>query len=137
MTALVLPEGQWWDWEIMTWTAGTLTLAASTDLTYHHGLEVIVSDVGFVQCPSLFHHAVFREPTAAERDFVLRQSAGDAPLIVAFDHNEHDAAGRAMSGLIGAADVRVVTGTAYRYLRPGLRPGERLASEVIGGGGNE
>ncbi|GAA2556346.1 hypothetical protein GCM10010435_28770 [Winogradskya consettensis] len=117
MTALELPEGQWWDWEIMTWNAGALTLAASTDLTYHHGLEVVFSDVGFVQCPALFHHAVFREPSDAERDFVLRQAAGDASLIVAFDHDEQDAAGRALSGLIGAGDVRLVTGTAYRYDR--------------------
>ncbi|MGW0783726.1 hypothetical protein [Streptomyces sp. NPDC002913] len=40
-TAIQLPEGSWWDWDVVVWTGGQLRLAAGHDLTYHHGLELV------------------------------------------------------------------------------------------------
>ncbi|MGW1818171.1 hypothetical protein ACWCQM_31965 [Streptomyces sp. NPDC002125] len=33
-TAIQLPEGSWWDWDVVDWTGGQLRLAAGHDLTY-------------------------------------------------------------------------------------------------------
>ncbi|MEH0820821.1 MULTISPECIES: hypothetical protein [unclassified Micromonospora] len=123
MERLELPDGGWWDWEIMSWSSGCLRLAADTDLTYHHGLELVFRDVSYVACPSLFHHPWFRAPTGAERAHV-RRYVGDRPaVLVAFDI---DGPGP-LPCLIAADRVEVVAGTVYRYHRADLKPGERLA----------
>ncbi|MFJ8732899.1 hypothetical protein [Streptomyces bauhiniae] len=60
-----LPEGSWWDWEVIGWDAGRFRLAAGHDLTFHHGLEVHFLSPALVSCPFAFQDPVFRPPTAA------------------------------------------------------------------------
>lgn len=77
-TEIQLPEGSWWDWEVIAWDAVRLRLAAGYDLTYHHGLELVFGGPAFVSCPAMFHDPVFRAPTAEESMRVARQ-LGEAP----------------------------------------------------------
>ncbi|MFN8077916.1 MAG: hypothetical protein U0Q15_21190 [Kineosporiaceae bacterium] len=128
MTTLQLPDGAFWDWEVLSWSGGTLILAAGTDLTYHHQLEVIFTEVAYVALPSLFHHPTFRPPTAEELRAVADQVGAPAPVVVAFDHDGTDGDGRPLSGLVAADAVEVVPGAVYRYRRETLLPGERHAT---------
>lgn len=68
-----LPEGSWWDWDVITWDAGQFRLAAGHDLTYSHGLELGFGDPVFVSCPTTFHDPVFRVPTSEERMRLARR----------------------------------------------------------------
>lgn len=47
-----LPGGSWWDWDVLHFDGSQLRLAAGHDLTYHHGLEVIFTDVACMACPT-------------------------------------------------------------------------------------
>ena len=62
-----LPEGSWWDWDALHFDGSQLRLAAGHDLTYHHGLEVVFTDVEYLACPAQFRDPRFREPTLDER----------------------------------------------------------------------
>jgi hypothetical protein len=129
MAVLRLPEGSWWDWEIIGWERGTLCLAAGWDLTYHHDLEVRFSEVAYVACPESFSDPVFREPSGAEQA-LLRHLDGDGPLhVYAFDVEPPGGNGN-MACVIVAASVDVVPGVVYRYWRDELLPGERRAPWV-------
>ncbi|MFJ8769761.1 hypothetical protein [Streptomyces clavifer] len=123
-----LPEGSWWDWEVLAWNAGQFRLAAGNDLTYHHGLELVFSDPAFVSCPVMFHDPVFRVATSQELVRVVRQLGEEPPVLVAF---EADAGGRApVSCLIAAERLEVVHETVLRYWRDDATPGQRFASWV-------
>lgn len=50
--AVELPEGSWWDWDVIAWQPGEFRLAAGHDLTYHHGLEPVFTDPLLVTCPA-------------------------------------------------------------------------------------
>lgn len=39
--AIELPEGSWWDWDVLAWGGDQFRLAAGFDLIYHHGLELV------------------------------------------------------------------------------------------------
>ncbi|MEU6245311.1 hypothetical protein [Streptomyces sp. NPDC047024] len=107
-----LPEGSWWDWEVVTWDAGRLVLAAGHDLTYHHGLEVVFVSPLFVSCPPAFQDPVFRAPTAGERERLARTLGEESPVVVAF---EADGGGRdPVSCLVAAERVDVVPGLFER-----------------------
>ncbi|MGW6913868.1 hypothetical protein ACWGB8_08615 [Kitasatospora sp. NPDC054939] len=124
-----LPEGSWWDWEIVSWEPGRLCLGAGYDLAYHHGLELILTEPHFVACPASFQDPVFREPTRDELRLVLRQTGETPAVLIAF---EADAGGPGpASGLIAAERLAVHLGTVYRYWRSPLAPGERLAPWVV------
>ncbi|MFE0462930.1 hypothetical protein ACFW1A_27120 [Kitasatospora sp. NPDC058965] len=123
-----LPEGSWWDWDVVEWNAGRLCLGAGDDLTYHHGLELVFSDPLLVVCPAAFQDPTFREPTADEVRSVVRQVGETPAVVVAF---EADAGGpEPAAGLIAAGRVDVVPGIVFRYWRGGLAAGERLAPWV-------
>ncbi|MER5864872.1 hypothetical protein [Kitasatospora sp. NPDC002040] len=123
-----LPEGSWWDWDVVAWDAGCLRLGAGYDLSYHHGLELVFDDPVFVMCPPRFHDPVFRRPTPDEVRTVSRQVEGTPAVLVAF---EADAGGaEPASGLIAAGRLEVVQGIVFRYWRGKLAPGERLAPWV-------
>ncbi|WP_407547720.1 hypothetical protein QOM21_01835 [Streptomyces sp. Pv4-95] len=111
--AIQLPEGSWWDWEVIAWDAGRLRLAAGHDLTYHHGLELVFGDPAFVSCPAMFHDPAFRPPTAEESMRVTRQ-LGEAPsVLVAF---EADANGQEpVTCLIAAERLEIVHEKVLRY----------------------
>ncbi|MFJ5033224.1 hypothetical protein ACIQB5_35320 [Streptomyces sp. NPDC088560] len=108
-----LPEGSWWDWEVIVWDGGLLRLAAGYDLTYHHGLEVVLTDPCFVSCPATFQDPVFREPTAQETARLRRALGGAPPVVVAF---EADAGGPGpVSCLIAAERLDIVPGLVRRH----------------------
>ncbi|MFH9612687.1 hypothetical protein ACH4MM_02775 [Streptomyces pratensis] len=123
-----LPEGSWWDWEVLTWDAGQFRLAAGYDLTYHHGLELAFGDPLFVSCPAMFHDPVFRVPTGEELARAARQLGEEPPVLVAF---EADAGGlEPVSCLVAAQRLEVVHGTVLRYWREDTDPGQRFAPWV-------
>ncbi|GHI02206.1 hypothetical protein AQI88_27095 [Streptomyces cellostaticus] len=120
-----LPEGSWWDWEVIVWDGGQLRLAAGYDLTYHHGLELVFADPVFVSCPSGFQDPVFRAPTAEETARLGRALGEAPPLVVAF---EADAGGREpVSCLIAAERLDILPGLVPRHPRAGAEaaPGAR------------
>lgn len=123
-----LPQGSWWDWDVVAWDAGLLRLGAGHDLSYHHGLELVFSDPVFVMCPAAFHDPTFREPTPDEVRIVSRQ-VGELPaVLIAF---EADAGGpEPAAGLIAAGQFDIVLGTVFRYWRENLTAKERLAPWV-------
>ncbi|GAA2388086.1 hypothetical protein GCM10010420_09080 [Streptomyces glaucosporus] len=124
-----LPEGSWWDWDVVEWNAGRLRLGAGYDLTYAHGLELVFGDPLFVVCPAAFHDPVFREPTREEEALVARCVGETPPVLVAFDA---DAGGtEPASCLVAAGSVEVVAGTVLRRRRAGP-PGGRPASRTAG-----
>jgi hypothetical protein len=74
---LVTLNGRWSDWQVNRWDISGLRLTADNDLTYHHHVEVTFVDVVWVSCADLFHHPVFRPPTATE--LMLVRGAHDDP----------------------------------------------------------
>ncbi|MEU5536253.1 hypothetical protein [Streptomyces sp. NPDC020362] len=112
-----LPEGSWWDWEVIVWDAGQLRLAAGHDLTYHHGLELVFVAPAFVSCPSDFQDPVFRPPTAEETMRLARTLGETPPLVVAF---EADAGGREpVSCLVAAERLDILPGLVLRQPHAG------------------
>ncbi|MFI0712249.1 hypothetical protein ACH4SK_16645 [Streptomyces inhibens] len=123
-----LPEGSWWDWQVIAWDCGQLRLAGGHDLTYHHGLELVFDDPVFVRCPSNFHDPTFRAPSPDEILQVTRQLGGELPVVVAF---EADAGGQEpVSCLIAAERLKIVHETVLRYWREDAAPGQRFAPWV-------
>ncbi|MFD7031534.1 hypothetical protein ACFWAR_26250 [Streptomyces sp. NPDC059917] len=123
-----LPEGSWWDWDIVDWAPGWLRLGAGHDISYAHGLELVFSDPVLVTCPSFFQDPVFRAPMPDEVRLVARQVGETPPVLIAF---EADAGGPGpVSGLIAAGQLDIVQGTVFRYWRQDLAAGERLAPWV-------
>ncbi|MFJ4715260.1 hypothetical protein [Streptomyces sp. NPDC088785] len=123
-----LPEGSWWDWDIVTWAPGRLRLGAGHDISYAHGLELVFSDPVFVTCPAAFQDPAFRAPTPDEVRLIARQVGEAPPVLVAF---EADAGGPSLaSGLVAAGRLDIVQGTVFRYWRENLAAGERLAPWV-------
>ncbi|MCP3759737.1 hypothetical protein [Streptomyces sp. TBY4] len=126
--AIQLPEGSWWDWDVVSWGRGQLKLAADHDLTYHHGLELVFGDPVFVSCPSAFHDPVFRAPSPGELLKVTRELGEEPPLVVAF---EADAGGQGpVSCLIAAGRLDMVQETVLRYWREDAGPDQRFAPWV-------
>ncbi|MEU8828279.1 hypothetical protein [Streptomyces sp. NPDC048636] len=126
--ALRLPEGSWWDWDVLAWDSGAFRLAAGVDLTYHHGLELHFGDPAFVSCPTVFHDPAFRAPTADELATVTRRLGERPAVLVAF---EADADGREpVPCLIAAARLEIVRGRVLRYWRDDAPPGQRFAPGV-------
>jgi hypothetical protein len=125
---LRLPEGSWWDWDVLAWDAGQFRLAAGSDLTYHHGLELVFGAPLLVSCPARFSDPVFRVPTAGQRGAIVGQLGEEPPVFVAFDV---DAGGREpVPCLVAAERLEIVRGTVLRYWRDDLAPGQRLAPWV-------
>ena len=125
MYDLQLPEGSWRDWDVTSCSDGELRLAAGTDLSRHHGLELVFRNTLYVACPSLFRRPVFRSPTAFERTLVGQSAGREAPVLVAFDIADDERG--SLPCLIAAEEVEVRQGTVFRYHRTDLKPGERLA----------
>jgi hypothetical protein len=123
-----LPEGSWWDWDIVAWDPGRLRLGAGHDISYAHGLELVFSDPVFVTCPAAFQDPVFRAPTPDEVRLIARQVGEAPPVLVAF---EADAGGTSLaSGLVAAGRLDIVQETVFRYWRENLAAGESLAPWV-------
>lgn len=74
-----LPEGSWWDWDVVEWNAGRLCLGAGHDISYAHHLELVFADPVLVRCPSSFQDPAFRAPTPDEMRLVVDQ-VGETPL---------------------------------------------------------
>ncbi len=126
--AIRLPEGSWWDWDVVSWNAGQLRLAAGHDLAYHHGLELVFDDPVFVSCPSSFHDPVFRAPSSEELLDITRHLGGELPVVVAF---EADAGGpEPASCLVAAGRLEIVRETVLRYWREDAAPSQRFAPWV-------
>ncbi|WP_074308076.1 hypothetical protein [Micromonospora cremea] len=89
-----------------------LRLAAGHDLTYHHGLEVIFTDVAYMACPTQFWDPRFRDPTLDERALVRRHVGEESPVVVAFDVDA-PAGGDLPSCLVAAGSVEVVHGRVW------------------------
>ncbi|HEX8627653.1 MAG TPA: hypothetical protein VF755_05730, partial [Catenuloplanes sp.] len=124
-----LPAGSWWDWDVLDFDGCRLRLAAGHDLTYHHGLEVIFTDVTYLACPTQFHDPQFREPTHDERALARRHAGEEPPIVVAFDVAAQVGDGH-LPCLVAAESVEVVRGLVYRYPRDDPATGERPAAQV-------
>ncbi|MGS2619235.1 hypothetical protein ACVCAH_32625 [Micromonospora sp. LZ34] len=111
------------------WNGSELRIAAGYDLAYHHGLELVFTDVDYLACPTRFSHPQFRAPTLDECETVRRYVGAEPPLVVAFDV-EAGAGGGVLPCVVAAGSVEVVTGLFYRYWREDLKEGERLAPFV-------
>ncbi|UXY30408.1 hypothetical protein [Streptomyces sp. HUAS TT20] len=112
-----LPDGSWWDWEVIVWDAGQLRLAAGHDLTYHHGLELVFVAPALVSCPLGFQDPVFRPPTTEETARLVRTLGETPPLVVAF---EADADGsEPVTCLIAAERLDIRPGLVLRHPRAG------------------
>lgn len=123
-----LPEGSWWDWDVIAWDAAELRLAAGHDLTYYHGLELVFGDPTLVSCPATFLDPVFRAPTSEELARVTRQFGEEPPVLVAF---EADAGGlEPVSCLIAAERIEVVQEIVLRHWLDDVAPGQRFAPWV-------
>ncbi|GGV24791.1 hypothetical protein GCM10010495_45550 [Kitasatospora herbaricolor] len=119
-----LPEGSWWDWEVIGWDAGQFRLASGHDLAYHHGLELVFDQPAFVSCPAEFQDPVFRAPTREEWTGLTRRLGGVPPVLVAF---EADAGGREpVSCLVAAEGVRGRARDGAEVLAGGSRPRSAL-----------
>ncbi|MDI3408248.1 hypothetical protein [Streptomyces cavernicola] len=106
MSGLVLPEGSWWDWEVLAWDTDSLRLAADHDLTYHHGLELTFHGPLLVHCPTSFQDPVFRPPAPAELAAVTDQLGERPGVLIPFTA---EAGGRArVDCLIAAERVEVI-----------------------------
>ncbi|MGC4790674.1 hypothetical protein ACLQ22_22945 [Micromonospora sp. DT178] len=127
MTVVQLPEGSWWDWDLLGWNGSELSIAAGHDLTYHHGVELVFTDVHYLACPTRFSDPQFREPTSDEYETVRAFVGEVPPAVVAFDV-EAVVGWKVLPCVVAAASVRIVTGLVYRYWREDLKEGERLAS---------
>ncbi|MGW8556620.1 hypothetical protein [Streptomyces tubercidicus] len=126
--AIQLPEGSWWDWDVIAWDGGELRLAAGHDLAYHHGLELVFGEPVFVSCPSGFHDPAFRAPSPDELLKITRQLGGKPPIVVGF---EADAGGQEpVSCLIAAERLDVVQKTVLRSWREDAGPDQRFAPWV-------
>ncbi|MER5965948.1 hypothetical protein [Streptomyces sp. NPDC002057] len=126
--AVELPDGSWWDWDVVSWNGGELRLGAGPDITYHHGLELVFSDPLFVVCPTAFMDPVFRAPTPDETLMITRQIGGTPPVLVAFEADAHGP--EPASCLIAAEGLDIAEGVVGRHWRADLEPGARLAPWV-------
>ncbi|GAA0450988.1 hypothetical protein Aca07nite_55330 [Actinoplanes capillaceus] len=108
-----LPDGSWWDWELWRFDGSRLRLAAGYDLTYHHGLELVFTDVCYLSCPARFQDPRFRDPTDAELARVRRCTGDEAGVVVAFDIEAQTGPGP-VACLIAADSVEVVHGLVRR-----------------------
>ncbi|NUV63785.1 hypothetical protein [Streptomyces sp. CAI-85] len=125
---LTLPDGSWWDWDVIAWNPAELRLAAGHDLTYHHGLELVFGDPAFVRCPAAFQDPVFRVPTPDELRALARRLGEAPPVVIAF---EADAGGTEPAPcLVAAQRLEVVQGQVLRYWSGDLAPGRRFAPWV-------
>lgn len=124
-----VPEGSWWEWELLSWNGSELRLAAGYDLAYHHDMELVFTEVSYLACPTRFSHARFREPTPGECDTVRRYVGETPPVVAAFDV-EAEFGGGNLPCVVAADDLDVVLGTVYRYWRENLGEEERLAPWV-------
>lgn len=85
MHELLTLNDRWWDWQVERWDVTGLRLIADNDLTYHHSVEVTFTDVAWVSCADLFHHPVFRSPTAHEIDFMRQVASVDEHHLYTWD----------------------------------------------------
>ncbi|MFG2987282.1 hypothetical protein ACGFYQ_39625 [Streptomyces sp. NPDC048258] len=119
-----LPEGNWWDWDVVAWDGGQFRLAAGHDLSYYHDLELVFRDPFIVSCPSGFYDPAFRAPSPDELQQLARQLGEEPPVVVAF---EADAGGQdPVSCLIAAERLDIVQETVLRYWRDDAAPGQRF-----------
>jgi hypothetical protein len=83
---LLALNDRFWDWEVRSWDAQTLTLIADNDLTYHHAAEVAFHEVQYLRIVDEFSHPRFRQPTVEEASSVEailgRLTAADRPRSV-------------------------------------------------------
>ncbi|MET9469980.1 hypothetical protein ABZY44_35350 [Streptomyces sp. NPDC006544] len=128
--AIELPEGSWWDWDVVTWDGGELRLAADSDLTYHHGLELRFGEPLFVSCPSAFQDPIFRAPSFDEVLKVTRQLGCEPTVVVAFEAEAEAGGQETVSCLIAAARLDIVQEVVLRYWRHDAGPGQRFAPWV-------
>ena len=124
-----LPEDSWWDWDVLHFDGSQLRLAAGHDLSYHHGLELVFTDVDYLACPTQFQDPRFREPTPDERAMIRQHVGQESALVVAFDV-EAPVESELLPCLVAAGSVEVVRGLVYRYWRENLTAVERLAPHV-------
>lgn len=123
--AIRLPEGSWWDWEVIAWNPVEFRLAAGHDLTYSHGLELVFGEPAFVSCPAMFQDPVFRAPTADEVRSVADRFGEHPAVLVAF---EADGGGREpVPCLIAAQRLQVVHERVPRPRHDDAAPGQRFA----------
>lgn len=123
-----LPEGSWWDWDVVAGDAGQLRLASGADLAYHHELELVFHEPLFVRCPTTFQDPAFRAPTPDEVLAVATDIGQTPAIVVTFSA---DAGGlEPVDCLIAAESVEIVQGVVFRYWREDLAPGQRVAPWV-------
>ncbi|MGY5135301.1 hypothetical protein ACWGJW_23385 [Streptomyces nigrescens] len=126
--AIQLPEGFWWDWDVVAWDGGELRLAAGHDLAYHHGLDWSSVIQSSSAARPAFAIRPSGPPSPDELLRITRQLGGKPPIVVAF---EADAGGQEpVLCLIAAERLDVVQETVLRCWRDDAGPDQRFAPWV-------
>ncbi|MCX5268639.1 hypothetical protein [Streptomyces sp. NBC_00199] len=126
--AVGLPDGSWWDRDVVAWPSGEFRPAAGADLADHHGLERVFADPAYVACPAAFHDPVFREPTPGELASPDRRLGERPPVVAAFDG---DAGGPGPTPcLVAAQRLEIVREHVLRHAREDAPPVQRFAPWV-------
>ncbi|MBL1100473.1 hypothetical protein [Streptomyces coffeae] len=126
--AIRLPEGSWWDWDVLASDSGAFRPAAGPDLTYGHGRELLLRDPAFVSCPTAFHDPVFRAPTPEEPAAVTRHRGEQLTVLVAFEADAHGP--EPGSCVVAAERLEIMREHVLRYWRDDAPPGQRFAPWV-------
>jgi hypothetical protein len=120
-----------WDWRIASFDGSQLCIVGGTDLAYSHIVEVWISEVDYVSCPTQFSHATFRQATDMEHtalaDIVDLTSSQE---IIVIEAETMASLGIIQFFIVGNA-IEVVHGNVYYYHRSDLKPGERLAPWLV------
>jgi hypothetical protein len=120
-----------WDWRIASFDGSRLCIVGGADLAYDHIVEVWISEVDYLSCPTCFSHATFRQATDIERLAlapIVDLTSGEEIIVI---EAETMASLDVIPFFIVGSAIEVVHGTVYYYHRSDLKPGERLASWLM------
>ncbi|WP_166821416.1 hypothetical protein [Thalassoroseus pseudoceratinae] len=104
-----------WDYRIQHFDGSRLLVIGDNDLTYHHEVELVFTDVYHINCDVDFHHPQFFEMGSC--------GCGCGAFFTGIQAEDKDFA-------IAAEKLEVSLGTVFHYRCKDLQPGERIASWV-------
>lgn len=104
-----------------------LLIVGSLDLCYYHNVEVEFADVAYISCPTHFFDPTFRIGVSGERERLVSVLGDFEENVYCIDAS---AGSWPQTFFIVARSVVITEGMVYRYARPDLKPGERIAPWV-------
>lgn len=108
-------ELQFFNYRLQHFDGWKLYVIGDNDLSYHHGVELILTGVKHITCDVDFYHPVFRHLGScvcgcSGQRLGIQTDSGSFEIV--FD------------------GLEIVTGVVFHYQRPNLQPGERIASWI-------